>query len=188
MQTWFTADTHFGHAKIIGYTKRPFRDVCEMDEIMIQRWNATVGPGDLVFHLGDFGMVRRHDPRSYLAKLNGTIILIPGNHDSKRVRKHFPFSCERMEMRLGEYFCLLNHRPAYPPGTPDPYSGHDIGVNASRYTFVISGHIHEKRLWTGKSLNVGVDMHGFRPLSIDFVRNLLDARHKVLCKHEGEGK
>jgi calcineurin-like phosphoesterase family protein len=179
MKKWITADTHFCHANIIRYTNRPFKNVQEMDEVLIQRWNSVVAPGDLVFHLGDFGLFPKHDPGPYLARLNGTVILIWGNHDEKRMRKRFPFSCERMEMRLGEYFCLLNHRPAYPPGTPDPYKDHSIGVNTARYDFVLSGHIHEQRQWTGKSLNIGVDKHDFRPLSIDDeVKELLDERRK----------
>jgi calcineurin-like phosphoesterase family protein len=92
-----------------------------------------------------------------------------------------------MEMRLGDYFCLLNHRPVYPTGIDDPFRDSDKAVNYDRYTFILSGHIHEKRLWTGKSLNVGVDKHGFRPLSLhEEVKALLDARHKELCQHTKE--
>ena len=33
---WFTSDTHFGHAKIIEYCDRPFADVQEMNETLVE--------------------------------------------------------------------------------------------------------------------------------------------------------
>ena len=47
---FFTSDTHFHHANIIRFCNRPFRDVEEMDEILIRNWNEVVGPEDTVFH------------------------------------------------------------------------------------------------------------------------------------------
>ncbi|WP_258934193.1 hypothetical protein [Nesterenkonia pannonica] len=52
MTTFFTSDHHFGHANIIRYCDRPFADVAEMDEAMIDRWNETVSPDDEVWVLG----------------------------------------------------------------------------------------------------------------------------------------
>jgi hypothetical protein len=51
---YFTADTHFNHANIISFCQRPFASVAEMNEALIAKWNARVGEGDLVYHLGDF--------------------------------------------------------------------------------------------------------------------------------------
>jgi len=81
---FFTADRHFGHISIIELAGRPFSSVAEMDEIMIERHNKVVRPGDIVHDLGDFAFAD-HDP--YLRRLNGQMYLTLGNHDhSKRVR------------------------------------------------------------------------------------------------------
>ena len=54
MALFFTSDTHFDHARIIELCNRPFSSVEEMNETMIERWNARVKPHDVVWHLCDF--------------------------------------------------------------------------------------------------------------------------------------
>ncbi|MEJ7707010.1 MAG: hypothetical protein WKF82_06805 [Nocardioidaceae bacterium] len=56
MAVYFTSDTHFSHANIIRLCNRPFADVDEMDEAIIERWNATVTSADTVYHLGDVAL------------------------------------------------------------------------------------------------------------------------------------
>src|ERR1017187_8378616 len=58
MATWFTADQHFGHKRIIELSGRPFGSVEEMNEAVVDRWNAVVAPDDLVWVLGDFALGR----------------------------------------------------------------------------------------------------------------------------------
>lgn len=84
MKTFFTSDTHFGHANIIKYCKRPFDSVEDMDNTLIHNWNAIVRPEDTVYHLGDFA-VGGGPAAPYLRRLNGTIYFCLGNHD-KRLR------------------------------------------------------------------------------------------------------
>lgn len=79
---FFTSDLHFGHENVIGFDKRPFATVEEMDEELISRWNAKVGKGDLVYVLGDMiWKTRNGDAEQLIKSLNGQIILIKGNHD-----------------------------------------------------------------------------------------------------------
>ena len=56
MGVFFTADQHFGHKSIIEYCNRPFSDVEEMNEALIENWNKTVDNNDKIFVLGDFAL------------------------------------------------------------------------------------------------------------------------------------
>lgn len=82
---FFTADNHFGHANIIQYCSRPFSNVDEMDQFMIDAWNDTVpAHGATVFHLGDLTL--GPDAAKYLDCLTGWPICILRNrwHHDKR--------------------------------------------------------------------------------------------------------
>jgi calcineurin-like phosphoesterase family protein len=64
------------------FDDRPFKDLIEMRETMIQRHNEIVNPNDTVYHLGDFNF--NHDPekvQEIIRRLNGNNIFIKGSHD-----------------------------------------------------------------------------------------------------------
>ena len=55
--TFFTSDSHFGHASVLAPRMdrpRPFATIEEHDEALVAAWNAVVRPDDIVWHLGDF--------------------------------------------------------------------------------------------------------------------------------------
>ena len=82
---YLTADLHFGHENIIKYCNRPFNDVHEMNNTLINNWNSIVNEDDLIFCLGDFSF---READRYAKYLNGEIILIRGNHDrSSNIKK-----------------------------------------------------------------------------------------------------
>ena len=81
MTMWFTSDLHFGHANIIEYSGRPFADVDEMNEALIERWNDAVQPDDLVWVLGDVAMGRIGETLPLVSRLAGRKQLVAGNHD-----------------------------------------------------------------------------------------------------------
>jgi calcineurin-like phosphoesterase family protein len=78
---WFTADTHFNHAKIIEFCKRPYQDIWDMNEDLIKRWNDLISPKDLIYVLGDFSFGNNQTKNRIVEQLNGTIHLVPGCHD-----------------------------------------------------------------------------------------------------------
>ena len=39
----YIADLHFGDENIIAYDNRPFLNVSEMNEVLIERWNRVSG-------------------------------------------------------------------------------------------------------------------------------------------------
>jgi len=77
MEYYFTSDTHFNHRGIISYCNRPFKDIDEMNRILIDGWNSRVRPGDFIYHLGDFGW---KDCLEIVKQLNGQKFLITGSH------------------------------------------------------------------------------------------------------------
>lgn len=81
---WFTSDMHFGHRNIMRFCNRPFDSVEEMDEALINNWNAIVEEGDIVFNLGDFAYASNSRWKEILERLKGTHYLVLGNHDISR--------------------------------------------------------------------------------------------------------
>ena len=80
MKRFVISNLQMGRPSAIKKYNRPFKDVDEMDEKIIQSWNSVVGKDDLVYHLGNFAW----DPKTAqdaIGKLNGTIWFIAGEHD-----------------------------------------------------------------------------------------------------------
>lgn len=80
-KTWFCADHHFGHQRIIELAGRPFTSVEEMNEEMIERHNRVVAVDDTVWILGDVALGPIKESLPLVGKLNGHKYLIAGNHD-----------------------------------------------------------------------------------------------------------
>src|SRR5574344_2194046 len=79
---FYTSDLHLGHANVIRFDNRPFRNVEEMDEALIHNWNNRVSNNDTVYIVGDLCYRSAKDSCEYLSRLNGNKKLIIGNHDS----------------------------------------------------------------------------------------------------------
>ena len=154
MKYWFTSDTHFSHKNIIKYCNRPFDSVEQMDAELIKRWNEVVKPEDVVFHLGDL-CFKNKSLDDYRKVLNGTIILLKGNHENGNS------IIDDMMISLNGYSFFLTHRPENCKGE-----------------FNLCGHIHEK--WRVKRegerllINCGVDVNDFYPIDIDTIIEMIE--------------
>lgn len=151
---WLTADTHFGHKNIIRYCGRPFANTHYMDATIIDRWNEVVGKNDTVYHLGDVGW---GDYRHCLRRLNGRIILIRGNHDKQPNAGLFVAVHDVYQLKHEHHRFWLSH---YAHRTW-PSKGHG--------TIHLYGHSHGTLPDTDLSMDVGVDVNDFRPVSIDAI-------------------
>ncbi len=115
---WFIADTHFNHANVIVYDKRPFKDVIEMENEIVRRWNSSIKHDDVVYHLGDFAFGSVQLQQEILSKLNGQKILIRGNHDGSENRckkSGWHFVCDGILLALGGFTVCLSHDPSVVP-------------------------------------------------------------------------
>lgn len=89
-RVWFTADQHFGHANIIKFCERPYDYVEQMDDALIAKWNAVVGPEDVVFHLGDFTLGGTEVAERYFGQVQGRIGILANewHHDKRWIDQH----------------------------------------------------------------------------------------------------
>lgn len=176
MRVWFTSDTHFGHANVIRYSNRPYRDVEEMDYAMIARWNALVAPDDTVYHLGDVSFSPVERTKSILRQLNGRKTLIFGNHDKKLRRDEFAeFFVERTDykvIKVGKQHIVLFHFPI-------------MSWDGMKYSWHLHGHSHGnlRRPFDNRYMDVGVDPNNYAPLSFEDVKRYMDKRKTQFADH-----
>jgi len=82
----YIADTHFGHANILRYDNRPWLNVGQMDEDMVDNWNTAVDRDDDVFILGDVVWSKSKSRWvEVLEQLHGRKYIVKGNHDRPEV-------------------------------------------------------------------------------------------------------
>ena len=158
MAVFFTSDTHFGHAGALSRFRRPFASVTDMDAAMAANWNATVGPDDDVWHLGDFALHRKPDEMAaLLERLHGTKHLITGNNDGPATRTLPGWASvqDYAELLLGERRLILCH---YAFRT---WNGMYKGA------LNLHGHSHGQLKGMTRQYDVGVDVWNFRPVTVD---------------------
>jgi calcineurin-like phosphoesterase family protein len=195
MRYWFTGDTHFGHANVINYTNRPFRDeggqpdVRAMDEALIKRWNTIVAPSDCIYHLGDFALATEERIEHILARLHGQKFLILGNHDktiraSRSLQSRFGWVRDLAEIKIDD--------PTARGGKQSITLCHyAMRVwNKSHYgAWQLYGHSHgslpdDPR---ARGLDVGTDTNDYTPISYEAVRDRMARKGwQPVDHHRGE--
>mgnify|MGYP006440278361 FL=1 len=112
-ETWFYSDPHFFHEKIIEYCNRPFDNVKQMNEAILENLNAVIKPKDFVYCLGDVFYWRIAFARmeAMFRLMPGRKFLIIGNHDKMHQMKKLPWEwiCQQKEIRVKRQRIFLNH-------------------------------------------------------------------------------
>ena len=157
MPRFFTADTHFGDARILRSAKRPFRTIDEHDRHLKERWRATVGAADELWFLGDFAP--GHDAEAVgalLAELPGIKHLVTGNNDDAATRAHPGWAGvhDYRELVEGDVPLVLCH---YALRT---WNG------STRGSLDLHGHSHNMLKPLPRQYDVGVDAWGFAPVTL----------------------
>jgi len=150
---WFSADQHFNHKNVIKYCDRPFDNVEQMNNVLVNNWNEVVKGNDTVYVLGDFAW---RNPKPFIERLKGNKIFVAGGHDKK----------------LKAPYMKIIH----PLGLKDEY-GNDRTIvlchwamrtwHKSHYaSWHLFGHSHGNLESYGLSFDVGVDCNNYYPFSL----------------------
>lgn len=182
MGIFFTSDTHWGHQRTCNMTVRedgtpqvpftrpdgvtplrPFTSVEEMNEELVARWNAKVGPNDHVYHLGDVCMTNRH--LGNIGRCNGKKTLVGGNHDTLGLNRYHEFFSEIVGVKeMTKHGFVMTHIPIHP-------------LCVDRYGVNVHGHLHAESIPDPRYVCVSVEQTDFAPLSLDELLAIIKDRH-----------
>ena len=154
-RVFFTSDLHFGHERLClglrGMTSK------ESDELIINNWNKVINKRDIVYILGDVTMENPKAISSYMNRLNGTKIVVGGNHDDKRCCAELAkIGIVVMGVCVYKGF-LLTHIPV-------------VEQEMVHFRGNIHGHIHKQsgtynpESPSGRYYNVNTEFHNYTPI------------------------
>ena len=164
---YLISDTHFNHSRVLEFTTtdgkllRPgFRNVQEMNELIIYNWNKTVRPDDIIIHLGDLVMGGFSSLASIMPRLNGKKILILGNHDYEAADyiPYFGKVCSMMKLTDFSIPLYLSHCPLNEASLYSDRVGNGLNLH---------GHIHDLKLDSSLYCNLCVEHTNYKPIHIE---------------------
>lgn len=194
---FFSSDWHVGHANVIEFDKRPFKDVDHMHRVLINNYNNTVPENGLCYFLGDMGLCKSDTLKKIIDELNGTKILILGNHDRNTYSMYangFDVVLNAGIFYIGDKRISISHCPlpgikrediTGMKGAKEGEHWHGESKNQmfmsfdNSVDFHIHGHIHSgphcsKERETNKQFDVGVAANGYKPVNISKIESWID--------------
>lgn len=154
---WFWSDTHFNHNNIIKYSNRPFIDLEEMNNQMINYHNELVQPNDIVIWCGDIGFGKETEINNIINQCNGYKILVVGNHDMTRSGNLYKLKFDEIHpclvLQENDISLWITHYPL---------------DSVPKNTINIHGHTHTINL-NEYNINVSVEQTDYRPISMDSI-------------------
>lgn len=157
-KVFFTSDPHLGHKNLIENVRK--MSVEEHDALIIDNWNKVVTKRDTVYVLGDIVMEKHNILKNYIPKLNGTIVVSPGNHCTKRVCQEYHNLGITVVGSLEYKDFILTHIPI-----------HEACL--AEYRGNIHGHVHMPGLLNNECINnpkyynVNTELHDYTPVEFN---------------------
>jgi len=183
MNTYIYADPHFGHDAIISHTGRPFKNVEEMNNTIINNINKVVKDDDVLYCLGDFCFNMSKPEATYiLSRINcKRKILIKGNHDldpNYMMNIGFSTCLQEAKILIAKEMVTLNHYPykfkwyksvwnwlrgQYKKDyvhyrRPKDYGG-----------FLVAGHTHSNVKTKGRTFNACLEANKYTPIPLQAI-------------------
>ena len=173
MSLFFSADNLWGHVNIISHCNRPFKNVEEMDATMTKNWNEKISKKDTVYVVGDFTFRSNKHVKEYTNRLNGTIVLILGNHCEKnpQITEVFGQCPQILKIKYYKQQIILCHYQLA------NWQGKNRDIMPS---WSLWGHAHGTtplHKIEPRSMDVGVDCNNFTPLSFEEIKQVFEDDH-----------
>jgi calcineurin-like phosphoesterase family protein len=185
---YFTSDTHYGHSNICRATTRwseadnltrDFKSLDEMNSVLVDRLNDTVGQDDVLIHLGDWSFGGFENIKEFRDRIVcKNVHLVHGNHDHHIRREkgdiqqiftstqdYLHLDVRKPNGKLTDKFSLICMH--YPIAS---WNGMNDGV------IHLHGHVHlppNLRVNQGKAMDVGVDGNNLYPISLEEILSIM---------------
>ena len=181
---FFWSDQHFYHKHAIRHNKRPFESTEAMNEALVANYNSVVKPQDTCIWVGDAFFCGSTKAKAIMDRLNGTKVLVSGNHDGSVHNSQncgFDFVCEKLTLKICDQEVNVSHYPYAEPfwftilkklsfQKKTKYLDRRI---KNKGGWLIHGHTHSKFKLREKEIHVGVDACNYRPVHISVIEDII---------------
>lgn len=159
---FWTSDTHYLHKAIIWMENRPYKDIEEMNQALVNNWNSVVKDDSTVFFTGDVSYKGSQKALLHiLYSLKGKIHLVIGNHDQPNVltrSRRFETISDILDIKVKDGDILQSITNIHYPMIS--------WRNSSRGAWCCSGHTHGQIVSKNLNMiNVCVERWNYTPVS-----------------------
>jgi calcineurin-like phosphoesterase family protein len=192
---FFTSDYHIGHNNILRLDNRPFKNINEMHETLIENWNSVVNDDSIVFYLGDYVYKGSNKlAKWFSSQLKGKIHFIMGNHD----KYNNIVNLNRFEKIYGDNTslggCTIYVKDEHVGWQTIVMSHYAIlsWNKAHRGSWHLHGHSHQglfnntnmKWFYDKKVIDVGCNGWNYKPLSYKEIKDIMSKKINIKVDSE----